>query len=135
MCFIEARFLCFCLVIIFKAYLPNSSRGTHSTVYFDERDIVQNWDDLKYCLALDEFQTMTAAAKEKIFQTLVLLSSSLERNLTVGSVFSFDSNHSDRKTPSGSLKRDLSLDSVLSLDSNHGDGNPHVTYQSVSLIN
>ena len=48
--------------------------------------------------------SMTAAAKEKIFQTLVLLSSSLERNLTVGSVFSFDSNHSDRKTPSGSPK-------------------------------
>lgn len=24
---------------------------------------MQNWDDLKYCLALDEFQTMTAAAK------------------------------------------------------------------------
>ena len=24
---------------------------------------MQNWDDLKYCLALDEFRTMTAAAK------------------------------------------------------------------------
>ena len=60
---IPASFLCFCLVVIFKAYLPNSSRGTHSTVYFNERDIVQNWDDLKYCLALDEFRTMTAAAK------------------------------------------------------------------------
>ena len=59
----EAWFLCFCLVLIFKAYLPNSSIGTHSKVYFDERDIVQNWDDLKYCLALHEFRIITAAAK------------------------------------------------------------------------
>ena len=59
----EARFLCFYLVVIFKAYLPNRSIGTHSKVYFDERDIVLNWDDLKYCLALHEFRTMTAAAK------------------------------------------------------------------------
>ena len=24
---------------------------------------MQDWDDLKYCLALDKFRTMTAAAK------------------------------------------------------------------------